>query len=1033
MKKIIFLVLLPTLLLVPSAQAQRDIPKDVPTPNASDLGRFGDIPVSYYNGQVDLSIPLFKTSVRDVDLELSLRYNSSGILMNSLPGWTGHNWTLNAGGVITRTMETLPDEYKIPERLVGKKIYCYFESYDHLKNNMDILDNNDRLKNTILNNPHDMAPDIFTFNFMGKTGRFFLGADGQWKVDSEDNIDVIFDVTDENNYDYALFKSYPKSNGLIQPKTIKGFTLIDDKGVRYEFGGTQDAIEYSIPFFYMGDAEDAVSWVANSWYLTKVSDRQGNLLFQFDYERGYFVAQFYNTYETYRIQEKIYSNLFHFIAGQTNYYLNGGMPINGILNSPVYLSKITTSNGISVMLNRIPVPITTENLYAMLINRYGFSGENGLNGTTLYSVQPYYYLQTRIREDIVACQYQESGVYKYSRPLSSTRLMSLSSIQITDEKETACKTYAFDYDFNTRMHLSRINIYNCKNWEDNSANSIASYTLVYKDFDKLPSDYLTTAMDHWGYYNGNEHDVKNYNENTLYDLYVIKSVRDPDAVKMQYGMLKKIIYPTGGVSAFEYEPHNFSQYVSEDRQSLIDSIGIAGGLRIKSVTEYEDTTCTTILRKRTFSYLNPITGKSSGQLVAAPRYVWKNWSAQTFNGDKKNTLKLNLFRTSSIIPLSNSFGSHIGYSNVEETEMDGSKTQYAYTNYGEAKDKSPFRYYNSLPTPFDRYSQVDFKRGKIRYVKQYDAQGNLKKTTAYTYRNDDSQIENTRKILTSNYSILAIGNSKTIIGNAYYLYYPKNDISQILETTHTPNGDIVNMTSFQNQDITIDVDYAYGHKSDIRVTKQVTKNRKGHFTKTEYVYPFDVNDLANKLSRNFHNLQPVGINTYKGNTLLASERSYYADIMVNGSLHPMPKLDTKTLANGIVDTTCTYMNYTPTGRLERYKEKGKPEVYLNWIYKDNYLFAKSIGGYWKPLLDIPNNIALNREAVLDHSKYVYNENLGGNMITMYTWHPLYGVTSVTNPQGYTEYYEYDSLFRLTNILNNEKKSLKHYEYNYKNK
>ena len=31
---------------------------DIPTPNAAELGRYGDVPVSYFTGNADISIPL---------------------------------------------------------------------------------------------------------------------------------------------------------------------------------------------------------------------------------------------------------------------------------------------------------------------------------------------------------------------------------------------------------------------------------------------------------------------------------------------------------------------------------------------------------------------------------------------------------------------------------------------------------------------------------------------------------------------------------------------------------------------------------------------------------------------------------------------------------------------------------------------------------------------------------------------------------------------------------------------------------------
>ena len=85
-----------------SAFAQQSIPENVPTPNAASLGHYGDIPVSYYTGNPGITIPLYEITVREVTLPVKLDYDASGVQMNVLPSWTGYNWTLSAGGAITK-------------------------------------------------------------------------------------------------------------------------------------------------------------------------------------------------------------------------------------------------------------------------------------------------------------------------------------------------------------------------------------------------------------------------------------------------------------------------------------------------------------------------------------------------------------------------------------------------------------------------------------------------------------------------------------------------------------------------------------------------------------------------------------------------------------------------------------------------------------------------------------------------------------------------------------------------------------------
>ena len=212
-----------------------------------------------------------------MEFPLTLQYDASGVMVNSLPGWTGHNWTLTAGGVITRMRNNVCDEYIPVYQSTIAPFTNYFKSCHKLKEDMN---NENVLKNNVSYNKYDYQPDIFTFNFMGKSGKFFLGNDGQWKVLCDENLDIIFDVDDENNYISPFIETFPGDiTSTKQPKVIKGFTIRDDQGYIYEFGGTNDAIDYTTNFFRQSDIEKIESFFATSGYIKKIKDRLGKNFF----------------------------------------------------------------------------------------------------------------------------------------------------------------------------------------------------------------------------------------------------------------------------------------------------------------------------------------------------------------------------------------------------------------------------------------------------------------------------------------------------------------------------------------------------------------------------------------------------------------------------------------------------------------------------------------------------------------------------------------------------------------------------------
>jgi hypothetical protein len=83
---------------------------------------------------------------------------------------------------------------------------------------------------------------------------------------------------------------------------------------------------------------------------------------------------------------------------------------------------------------------------------------------------------------------------------------------------------------------------------------------------------------------------------------------------MQAEILTGITYPTGGRTTFEYEAHRYSRKCLPPDFDMIEctSEGTAGGLRIKSITDYISET---EYQTRTFEYVDN-NGQSSGILAS---------------------------------------------------------------------------------------------------------------------------------------------------------------------------------------------------------------------------------------------------------------------------------------------------------------------------------------------------------------------------------------------------------------------------------
>ena len=89
------------------------------SPAAAGATRYADYSVSYGLGLADISIPLYEVKSHSLTLPISLSYDSGGIRVDDVSGPAGLGWTLEAGGVITRTVMGLDDN-----TAVGKGTVC---------------------------------------------------------------------------------------------------------------------------------------------------------------------------------------------------------------------------------------------------------------------------------------------------------------------------------------------------------------------------------------------------------------------------------------------------------------------------------------------------------------------------------------------------------------------------------------------------------------------------------------------------------------------------------------------------------------------------------------------------------------------------------------------------------------------------------------------------------------------------------------------------------------------------------------------
>ena len=104
-------------LMAQSSDFFRQGETQVLSPSAYEMGKYGKVPVSYFNGLPNISVPLTEVRAKGYTLPVYLTYYAGGNRPDQHPGWVGQGWTLHAGGSITRIIKGFKDDMSKEEYL----------------------------------------------------------------------------------------------------------------------------------------------------------------------------------------------------------------------------------------------------------------------------------------------------------------------------------------------------------------------------------------------------------------------------------------------------------------------------------------------------------------------------------------------------------------------------------------------------------------------------------------------------------------------------------------------------------------------------------------------------------------------------------------------------------------------------------------------------------------------------------------------------------------------------------------------------
>ncbi len=483
----------------------QDLPyKDVSisSPTAASLGKYADIPVNYNTGIPQVSVPIYTIKSGPLEMPISVSYHASGLKVAEAASWVGAGWSLNAGGVITRTVMGQPDERATNSGSISDK--GHFSDYGYNK----YLIGTGAVEDWIgfAQGRKDGEPDLFFFNFGGYTGKFYFRDDRTPVLVPQQDIKIIpYYPSDDENYIVLA-----PGGGSIQ-----GFTVITPDGTKYFFGNTPGftgtVLPYEVTNPYSTGSGYASASAISSWFLNKISTADDQFSINFSYtpeNYGYFVIT----------------------STPIDSYSSGGF---GPGQQEYNIIKNITRG---VRLDSITFPGGFVNFVGQSTNRIDLSDDAPSYVDNLNQ-------NAKALEKIII-----SGTSGFSKKFSFF-------YDYFDDNVTTLPSAITAVGYNLFTDKKRLKLLSIQ--EASADGAIINPPYQFNYFSEFVPRRISFGQDHWGFYNGvtgNTSLLPTYMTNDGSVIATFSGAnRQSSWPAMRGGALKEIIYPTGGSSLFDFE------------------------------------------------------------------------------------------------------------------------------------------------------------------------------------------------------------------------------------------------------------------------------------------------------------------------------------------------------------------------------------------------------------------------------------------------------------------------------------------------
>lgn len=1053
-----------------------------PLPEAASFFKSTDIPISHYTGLPNINIPLYTIKTRELQIPVGLNYNARGILVAEIASRTGIGWALQYGGMISRQIRGTPDD----------EAYGILNSdyYNEIFTSQTVQSD---LNTDIVNHNADQVPDQFYFNVNTESGKFIIDFNdrkvllqkfGDLEIEPNTAYSKITSwiATDKwgNKFYYGKSKdgsreandyNYSSQNYFFGQ--LSGLTITNNNDDRWittwHLMEIDTYLKEKIEFFYEREEGYQYRRSHDEWY-QEVETGFQELRCNFSYDKNYqyqisqirfpggsvFFESDVNERKDYKnthalrklvvkdrmsdiVKEYEFSYFYQRCIDDDN-QLNYLKLVDTSAKYRLFLSSIKESNEYG---DTLP-PYKFEYSSALLPNRFSNSQDNwgfynGKDNGSFLTFNNHGTPNNRVVDTALSgagllkkITYTTGGYSEFF--YEQNRIMPLPFIDSllynpnnpTEESVVGDAFYKDSIYYENGLYSKVITI-----GQDLKPNTNVMFSFV--------PPFVPPGADSSIIY----YQVKLAGEgNTIY-LYPPDTERE---LNLNPGTYTLKVIPTGAT-----DPNNpYRAFIAglswiildENADSLPPDEWYGAGKRIHKIEHWNDTSLASV---KEYEYLND-SAQTSGLMIGLPNYFWISQSIPGLGPVVEG------YWSEPGSPLSQIQGNSLGYSRVTEylgTRLNNSgKIVYEFT-----VDPDGGEYYRM---PYHLPVDYEWIRGKPLTTKIYKTNGGsyeLQKSieNTYLYAGNSSNANIFSQPFLHMDSVYVYRKDR----NLYYLplftfapceefhvdsplcfkvYYQSGGSADLAATTEKlySNGQVLTSVS----------EYGYNYQNHYQPTTQKRWTSKGDTVITTSVYPLGLiskTSAEQKLIDAHRIAAPVKTETITENSSDIQLAKTIKNIVNKnwGNDLVLPELVQTAINSEPLITDATFNKYNRFGSpLEITLKSGIKEVYV-WGYKKQYPVAKVIGSDYNTVISFIDTTFLDSaskytDAQLRTELNKIRTGLAGTpaQVITCTYKPLIGISSVTDPQNRSVFYEYDDYGRLTLIRGQDNNILKKICYNY---